>query len=134
MAAPARPRVGIVGGALRNGARNAASTLLSSWENSTAPQLSGTSAGRPETHGSRFHRGVCKIADRLAARTLHILKQICWEKTATTGFPLVCARGGRTARYHWSFALGPFAFGPFALEFYALRPYALGRFVLGARE
>jgi hypothetical protein len=73
--------------------------------------------------GSRFHTRLCKIADRLAEYTLHILKQL-----RGTGPRLLASarlREGRQDRSsHLPFAMGRYVFGPFAL----------GRYVLGARE
>jgi hypothetical protein len=71
----------------------------------------------------RFHARLCKIADRLAEYTLHILKQI----RGTRPRPLGSARlreGRQDRSSHLPWAMGRFVFGPFSL----------GCCVLGARE
>jgi hypothetical protein len=70
-----------------------------------------------------FHARLCKIADRLAEYTLHILKQI--RGTRPQLLASARLREGRQDRSsHLPFAMGRFVFGPFSL----------GCCVLGARE
>jgi hypothetical protein len=69
--------------------------------------------GRLKGWGSRFHARVCKIADRLAEYTLHILKQI--RGTRRRLLASARLREGRQDRSsHLPFAMGRFVFGPFA--------------------
>jgi hypothetical protein len=72
---------------------------------------------------SRFSARLCKIADRLAEYTLHILKQLRGtEPRLLTSARLREGRQDRSS--HLPFAMGRFVFGPFPFR----------ACVLGARE
>ncbi len=73
---------------------------------------------RLKGRGSRFHARVCKIADRLAEYTLHILKQI--RGTRPRLLASAHLRGGRQDRSsHLPFAYGALCF--WALSFWGVR-------------
>jgi hypothetical protein len=78
---------------------------------------------RLKGRGSRFHAQFCKIADRLAEYTLHILNQIRGTRLRLLASAHL-REGRQDCSSHLPFAMGRFAFGPFRF----------GACVLGARE
>jgi hypothetical protein len=61
---------------------------------------------------SRFHARLCKIADRLAEYTLHILKQIRGTRPRLLASARLRERR-QDRSSHLPFAMGRFVFGPF---------------------